>query len=1702
MLVGNKLRPGFVGVVQVTSIEVKPTEYGECAFTEFTVVETNIPEQHWCGAPVVWVQSLKNVEIAKSAFKEFLQALKVPETEMESAIKAAIESPRNNALTNRRVRVQTHETQTKNGPFIVHNWFPFTPADGDAGPKADPAAADAAPPRATPPLRPEHLAYLEQRAVPPEVATAAGLVSVDATRAALLLQLLPEQVNSGGLAIPYPHVNPKFWRVRMDGAEGGAKFMAPPGRGAPIYDAVVVTEREVAGPLVVTEGPIKALALVASGIRGIGLGGAETGLTKEHKLDPSWDSIEIPAEGVVLLPDADINDNYGVMRGTARLARALTEAHPELTVKLARLPGPGKRGPDDHLAEHGAEALRVIVEKATSTRPSGMARNLAELDKDERSRRIAQLLEDKFFLVSVIVWAEAENFLVRELFKKGGAVKALDKALKDTAAALRQANRYQDPTTGIYRMRDGKFWVVKPDGSEEQLTNFTARITREKKHDDGVEETLVLTIRMTRDNGDDLGEHNVPADEFGAGRAWVVRHFSASAVVFGTPGAMGHTRAAIQMLSGEREKVHAYSHTGYRELVDATGQKKLVYLHAEGAIGGDGVVVCVDPALARYRFPDKAEDVRGAVLMSLRMLDVAVDRISCPLLGTTYLAPLTHWIQINFVKWSWGPTGSFKTSVEAVGQSHYGDFDGDNMPAGWTSTPAWLEYLLSRTKDAVTTIDDFVPKSTHEQDEMRRKAAQIVRSVGNNSSRGRMRADLTARPDRPPRCLCIVTGEEILAGESSTARTLVVRYEKNLVRRDVLTELQLNAKRLPHAMRGYIEYLISQDAWLRAHAKERVRQLRAEFANDQVHARQPGICARLMFAAEVFAGYAMSIGVFDQVEANAFLARFRAGLLAASTEHATTVEERKPVTRFANMLAGLVAQGRVRIENDAQTQPMMMAGETFIGCRDGDRLRLLPEPTFRAVTSAMRDAGDHFPVSSETLWAEFRTLGFLAEHEPGRTTKKLVCGGVRTRVVVLWSKHVEGEPEAEPPPDPPGAAPPQSPQSPDRPAAPRTVPRGGAHLTPTDTSASGGGAPIAPPAEITFTCSGGGSPVADGDHSMEGGPSACMRGGSGAIGAPPEKSNGQGQFARPDVVASVGRVRGAAGRDASQGFVLVNDPAQLPAVAEALPSAESVALDTETTGLDRLKDRVRLVQLGLPDGRIFVIDVWATGGLGPVAEVLGRVAWLGHNLAFDLGFMRQLDVTPTKVVDTMLLAQVVDCGLNLGTKGYFTLSTLLKRHLGIDIAKDEQKSDWSGGLRPEQLAYAARDVAHLHDLVEVLTRELEGKSLAPTGTLECDVLPAVVDMALAGVRFDRDRWTALTEQKRREAESKALVERELRINNANSPKQLLPALQQRHGADLRKTDAEALAPYASDPVVAALLKSRAAATFVANHGDAILEAMAKYADGRVRSHWSQIGVTGRMASSDPPLLNLPKSADVRSCVVPSPDCVFVRADLSQIELRVAAQVIWVEVGDEQLLNIFRSGGDVHRTTAALIAGVPEDQITDEQRARAKPVNFGFLFGMGAKRFVGYALKDFGVVFTLDEARRFKAAYLRAYPGVARWQALMHKSMPTEVRTLGGRIRAFPDRRDGYSHRLNHPIQGTALDGFKAAMVILSPQLAARGARIVLAVHDELVVEAPEACAEEVRQLVEAGMREGMARFVTAVPIKVDAKIVRSWAEAK
>jgi putative DNA primase/helicase len=565
-------------------------------------------------------------------------------------------------------------------------------------------------------------------------------------------------------------------------------------------------------------------------------------------------------------------------------------------------------------------------------------------------------------------------------------------------------------------------------------------------------------------------------------------------------------------------------------------------------------------------------------------------------------------------------------------------------------------------------------------------------------------------------------------------------------------------------------------------------------------------------------------------------------------------------------------------------------------------------------------------------------------------------------------------------------------------------------------------------------------------------------------------------------------------------FWVITKAEDLPTVAAAISRMPLVPLDIETTGLDPFHHRPRLIQLGLPDGGVAVVDLFFTGGIGSLTDALKNAHILGHNLQFEIAFLQHhYGVQVAGVWDTMVAAKLLGGGQDLHVKDVYSLAGVCRRHLGVKLCKDQQKSNWESDLTPAQIEYAVRDVAVLPPLRDKLALAMTKAKLDRVASLEFDIVPVAAAMELAGVGIDRAAWTGLVNRREAEAETlRELCSKALGVEDPDSWVQVLEALH-RLGIRAKRTNEKALAPFCTRPEVRALLDYRHAVGFGRNIGKGITRALDlhKDKDGRVHADFDPLAApTGRFGCRKPPLLSMPKEAAVRETVVPPAGHLFVSADYSAIDLRAGAQM----TKDPGLLKIFKEGGDPHRRTAAAMLGIAESQVTKEARKRAKPPNFGFLFGMGAERFVEYALADYGLEFTLAEAERFKRVYLQTYPGVARWQREMGMRMPIEVRTASGRTQRFKDRKDGYCQRLNTPIQGTAADGMKAALVLLHRRLPLLGARLVLCVHDEVLVETPIEHAEAVKKVVVDSMIEGMQVFVTAVPIVVEASIRRTWAE--
>ena len=423
----------------------------------------------------------------------------------------------------------------------------------------------------------------------------------------------------------------------------------------------------------------------------------------------------------------------------------------------------------------------------------------------------------------------------------------------------------------------------------------------------------------------------------------------------------------------------------------------------------------------------------------------------------------------------------------------------------------------------------------------------------------------------------------------------------------------------------------------------------------------------------------------------------------------------------------------------------------------------------------------------------------------------------------------------------------------------------------------------------------------------------------------------------------------------------------------------------------------------------------------------------------------------------------------------------------------------SDALSEDFAARLAMSMRPLLALEEALRVELHHAGLEQVAALENAVIPAVVEMQLTGVLIDRTRWADVVAAWSKEMDTlRQSLCMLLGVVTVDNSADVLAALQHL-GLPITRTKAEDLAPYMHLPAVEQLVRYRHLYGFITGAGRTVLGLFERFGTARVRTVLNQLGAaSGRFSCRDPNLMGLPREAEVRGCIQAPPGMKLVVADYAAIELRVLAD----QIGEQQLIDVFHAQGNPHRLTASLVMGVPEAEITPAQEQGAKAVNFGFAFGMGAESFVAYARKNFNVALTIEKAAAFKQQYLAAYPGIADWQRDMQDDMPGQLRTASGRLRYFDNSNDDYGARLSHAIQGTAADGMKRALVLLynHPRFRQLGAKILLVIHDELLVEAPEAHADEVKEIVTRCMVEGMSTFVKAVPIVVKADVRSSWAK--
>ena len=424
------------------------------------------------------------------------------------------------------------------------------------------------------------------------------------------------------------------------------------------------------------------------------------------------------------------------------------------------------------------------------------------------------------------------------------------------------------------------------------------------------------------------------------------------------------------------------------------------------------------------------------------------------------------------------------------------------------------------------------------------------------------------------------------------------------------------------------------------------------------------------------------------------------------------------------------------------------------------------------------------------------------------------------------------------------------------------------------------------------------------------------------------------------------------------------------------------------------------------------------------------------------------------------------------------------------------------------------DAGRLADLFAQMKAEITARDEDRLyNDIEFPLAQVLADMTRTGVLVDRAGIEQFGEKLRQElAQVLDRIHMETGSDsfNPNSPKQLgemlFDTMGLPHGKKTQRgwsTDAETLESLRDYPLVEDVLEYRAYQKLNSTYVEGLLKVIGE--DGRIHSTFNQTEArTGRLSSDNPNLQNIPirteLGSQLRAYFIAKPGCVLVDADYSQIELRILAHI----TGDEHMQQAFLNGEDIHRSTAAKIYGIPQSEVTPRLRSSAKAINFGIMYGKGA-----YSLsKDIGV--TVKEADAFLKNYLDAFPKVSGYmdKTIADAKKRGYVSTLFGRRRALPElassnfnvRSSGERMARNTPIQGTAADVIKLAMVRVWKRLRAEklDSRLILTVHDELIVEAPEAEAEYAARILREEM-EGCVAY--AVPLSTDVHAGKNWLEA-
>lgn len=634
-------------------------------------------------------------------------------------------------------------------------------------------------------------------------------------------------------------------------------------------------------------------------------------------------------------------------------------------------------------------------------------------------------------------------------------------------------------------------------------------------------------------------------------------------------------------------------------------------------------------------------------------------------------------------------------------------------------------------------------------------------------------------------------------------------------------------------------------------------------------------------------------------------------------------------------------------------------------------------------------------------------------------------------------------------------------------------------------------------------------------------------------------------------------VRGKAPSLPDVEIVVVKDNKDLTAMVEDLADKEWVVYDIESIGLDEQHPRADIMCVsycGEPS-RAYVVLLGhpeCTGNREEMENVLsalhGKRGWIAHNGKFDSRYLEGRGIRPPVLTrDTIIMAHLLDENLPRNVEavaarylGYPDWGTEMKsRFQAIQKALDKGLDIPYPPLN-ELVKYAGLDAAVEYQLAHTLWEQMD-QGLQRMHNFLILVSHCLQDVERIGVWIDQtelEKMESYCEEQMEKAvqqfaKATGKPEDEIKLGSSQWLMQVLfgelelPVVEftENGSGSTNEHSLKKLRPYAPE-VIGAILEYRKHQKFLGSY----LRPWKMQLDSRsrLRSQYNITGtVTGRLACSNVrmwprevgvgmSLHQVPRDGMIRSVVAAPPGRKLLVADYSQIELRVAAAL----AREKRMEEAYRKGEDIHTLTAATVTGKPINEVTKEDRQRAKAVNFGFLYGMGAKNFVNYAFDEYDLNFTLEEAEQVRNRFFSLYSGLLAW----HNEVEDFVRRHGyivsplGRIRRLPDvhspdrylQYEAVRQAINSPVQATASDFTLAAMVILHSLLKHNeklDAQVVGQVHDSILVECNEKTADEVAALIKEVMEERVPEWIAKqfgyhfpLPLAAEVAIGQKWGQ--